>query len=101
MRTLPRDRLAIVLPDDHPPAAGPPEGSPLRPAQLRDESWVTILPGHAAREQLDGAATRPASARSAAPRTAPLAEPVLHRDPHAAARPDTAPAPWRTCSARC
>ncbi|MEU9388167.1 LysR substrate-binding domain-containing protein, partial [Streptomyces sp. NPDC048279] len=62
VRTLPRDRLAIVLPDDHPPAAGPPEGSPLRPAQLRDESWVTILPGHAAREQLDGGATRPASA---------------------------------------
>ncbi|MER7935203.1 MULTISPECIES: LysR family transcriptional regulator [unclassified Streptomyces] len=51
-----RDPMVIVLPDDHPLATGSPADSPLRLEQLRDESWVTILAGHAAREQLDRAA---------------------------------------------
>ncbi|MER6463281.1 LysR family transcriptional regulator [Streptomyces sp. NPDC001228] len=51
-----RDPMVIVLPDDHPLATGSPADAPLRLEQLRDESWVTILAGHAAREQLDRAA---------------------------------------------
>ncbi|MEV7087181.1 LysR family transcriptional regulator [Streptomyces sp. NPDC093085] len=53
-----RDPLVVVLPDDHPLAR--PEGEdgaePLRLEELRDESWVTIVAGHAAREQFDRAA---------------------------------------------
>ncbi|MFD4510527.1 LysR family transcriptional regulator [Streptomyces sp. NPDC058457] len=56
VHTLLRDPMVIVLPDDHPLVTGSPDGTPLRLAQLRDESWVTILAGHAAREQLDRAA---------------------------------------------
>lgn len=52
------DVAVIVLPDDHPLVTGSPEGAPLRLEQLRDESWVTVLAGHAAREQLDRAAGR-------------------------------------------
>ena len=51
-----RDPMGGVLPDDHRLATGSPPGSPLRPEQLRDESWVAIMAGHAAREQLDRAA---------------------------------------------
>ncbi|MEU6198785.1 LysR family transcriptional regulator [Streptomyces sp. NPDC047061] len=57
VHTLLRDPMVIVLPDDHPLVTGSPDGTPLRLEQLRDESWVTILAGHAAREQLDRAAT--------------------------------------------
>lgn len=56
VHTLLRDPMVIVLPDDHPLVTGSPAGTPLRLEQLRDESWVTILAGHAAREQLDRAA---------------------------------------------
>ncbi|WP_089102558.1 LysR substrate-binding domain-containing protein [Streptomyces hyaluromycini] len=56
VHTLLRDPMVIVLPDDHPLVTGSPDGTPLRLEQLRDESWVTILAGHAAREQLDRAA---------------------------------------------
>ncbi|MFF7474057.1 LysR substrate-binding domain-containing protein [Streptomyces sp. NPDC008092] len=56
VHTLLRDPMVIVLPDDHPLATASPAGTPLRLRQLRDESWVTILAGHAAREQLDRAA---------------------------------------------
>ncbi|MFI6686431.1 LysR substrate-binding domain-containing protein [Streptomyces sp. NPDC050485] len=49
------DPMVVVLPDDH-PLARRPDADPLRLAELRDESWVTILAGHAAREQFDRAA---------------------------------------------
>jgi DNA-binding transcriptional LysR family regulator len=53
------DPMVVVLPDDHPQAAPPrgaPPQAPLRLAELADDSWVTILAGHAAREQFDRAA---------------------------------------------
>ncbi|MEU1407326.1 LysR family transcriptional regulator [Streptomyces sp. NPDC005728] len=50
-----RDPMVVVLPDDHPLAAGSPR-APVRLEQLRGESWVAIVAGHAAREQLDRAA---------------------------------------------
>jgi DNA-binding transcriptional LysR family regulator len=50
------DPMVVVLPDDHPLAAQTPRDAPLRLEDLRDESWVTILAGHAAREQFDQAA---------------------------------------------
>ncbi|WKX70175.1 LysR family transcriptional regulator [Streptomyces sp. XD-27] len=50
------DPMVVVLPDDHPLAEETPDGTPLRLEDLRDESWVTILAGHAAREQFDRAA---------------------------------------------
>jgi DNA-binding transcriptional LysR family regulator len=48
-----RDPMVLVLPDDHPLAAG---AGPVRLEQLRDDAWVTILAGHAARAQFDRAA---------------------------------------------
>ncbi|MEU8614080.1 LysR family transcriptional regulator [Actinoplanes sp. NPDC048791] len=45
-----RDPMVVVLPDDHPALAAP---GPVGLAQLRDEAWVTILAGHAARAQFD------------------------------------------------
>ncbi|MFG2959279.1 LysR family transcriptional regulator [Streptomyces sp. NPDC048291] len=56
VHTLLRDPMVVVLPDDHPLVARSPHGTPLRLEQLRDESWVTILAGHAAHEQLHRAA---------------------------------------------
>ncbi|MER5794399.1 LysR family transcriptional regulator [Streptomyces sp. NPDC001980] len=56
VHTLLRDPMVVVLPEDHPLVTGSPDGTPLRLEQLRDEAWVTILAGHAAREQLDRAA---------------------------------------------
>jgi len=50
------DPMVVVLPDDHPLATDRPDDIPLRLEELRDESWVTILAGHAAREQFDRAA---------------------------------------------
>ena len=50
------DPMVVVLPDDHPLTAQRPEDGPLRLEDLRNESWVTILAGHAAREQFDRAA---------------------------------------------
>ncbi|MEU2630168.1 LysR family transcriptional regulator [Kitasatospora sp. NPDC007106] len=50
------DPMVVVLPDDHPLAVRTPGDAPLRLDELRDESWVTILAGHAAREQFDRAA---------------------------------------------
>jgi len=49
-----RDPLVVVLPDDH-RLAGPTH-RPLRLRQLRDETWVLIHAGHAARQQFDHAA---------------------------------------------
>lgn len=49
------DPMVVVLPDDHPLAARHPRDTPLHLEELRGESWVTILAGHAAREQFDGA----------------------------------------------
>ncbi|GAA3774761.1 LysR family transcriptional regulator [Streptomyces coacervatus] len=51
-----RDPLVLVLPADHPLAAGPSPAAALRLEQLRNEAWVTIVAGHAAREQFDRAA---------------------------------------------
>jgi DNA-binding transcriptional LysR family regulator len=51
-----RDPLVLVLPADHPLATGPAPNTPLRLEQLRHEAWVTIMAGHAAREQFDRAA---------------------------------------------
>ncbi|MET7488544.1 LysR family transcriptional regulator [Streptomyces sp. NPDC005538] len=53
VETLLLDPMVVVLPDDHPLAARHPVGAPIRLEELRDESWVTILAGHAAREQFD------------------------------------------------
>lgn len=50
--------VVVVLPDDHPLARACPAGTPLELARLHAESWVTILAGHAAREQFDRAAAR-------------------------------------------
>lgn len=49
------DPMVVVLPDDHPLASRPP-GEPLRLSELRDEAWVTIIAGHAARSHFDRAA---------------------------------------------
>ncbi|GIF63526.1 LysR family transcriptional regulator [Asanoa ishikariensis] len=46
------DPMVVVLPEDHPLAAGT---GPLRLERLRDEAWVTIIAGHAARAQFDRA----------------------------------------------
>lgn len=66
-----RDPMVVVLPDDHPTLTEPSPASggsalsgsavggagPVGPAvglgRLRDEAWVTILAGHAARAQFD------------------------------------------------
>ncbi|MFG3585940.1 LysR family transcriptional regulator [Streptomyces sp. NPDC047990] len=50
------DPMVVVLPDDHPLAARTPVDAPLHLDELRDESWVTIRAGHAARQQFDQAA---------------------------------------------
>jgi DNA-binding transcriptional LysR family regulator len=42
------------MPDEHPLATRPID-LPLRLADLADDAWVTILAGHAAREQFDHA----------------------------------------------
>ncbi|GAA2626484.1 LysR family transcriptional regulator [Paractinoplanes durhamensis] len=47
------DPMVVVLPDDHRLAGG---RAPLRLEQLRDEAWVTIMAGPAARAQFDRAA---------------------------------------------
>ncbi|SDM45809.1 LysR family transcriptional regulator [Allokutzneria albata] len=52
VHSLMLDPLVVVLPDDHPLVTD----RPLRLEDLRHESWVTILAGHAAREQFDRAA---------------------------------------------
>lgn len=49
------DPLVVVLPDDHALAGSSPQ-TPIRLEDLRDEAWVTIRAGHAAREQFDRAA---------------------------------------------
>ncbi|WP_446214206.1 LysR family transcriptional regulator [Micromonospora sp. IBSANI012] len=49
------DPMVVVLPDDHRLAAHHPTDAPLRLEQLRDEAWVTIRAGHAARAQFDRA----------------------------------------------
>ncbi|MFI9361959.1 LysR family transcriptional regulator [Kitasatospora sp. NPDC053057] len=50
------DPMVVVLPDDHPAAIGSDPDTPLRLDELRDEAWVAIVAGHAAREQFDLAA---------------------------------------------
>ena len=47
------DPMVVVLPDDHPLAAAT---GPIRLRALRDQAWVTIRAGHAARAQFDHAA---------------------------------------------
>jgi molybdate transport repressor ModE-like protein len=60
VHSLLHDPMVVVLPDDHPLITKSPNENPaeLRLDQLRDESWVTILAGHAAREQFDRAAEK-------------------------------------------
>jgi len=53
-RHLLRDPLVVVVPDDHRLAET--TSRPLRLRQLREETWVLIRAGHAARKQLDEAA---------------------------------------------
>ncbi|WP_433332198.1 LysR family transcriptional regulator [Spirillospora sp. CA-294931] len=53
VRELLLDPLVVVLPDDHPRA----RDAAVRLEHLRDEAWVTILAGHAARTQFDRAAS--------------------------------------------
>jgi DNA-binding transcriptional LysR family regulator len=50
-----RDPLVLCLPSDHRLAATPPSRR-VRLAQLRDERWIAILAGEAARAQFDAAA---------------------------------------------
>ncbi len=50
------DPMVVVLPDDHPLAVS--RAVDVRLAQLRDERWVLIHAGHAARAQFDEAARR-------------------------------------------
>ncbi|MFI5780904.1 LysR family transcriptional regulator [Nocardia sp. NPDC051570] len=50
------DPLVVVLPDDHRLAAPALREVPMRLEELREESWVTIVAGDAAREQFDRAA---------------------------------------------
>ncbi len=50
------DPMVVVLPDDHPLAGGRRAKGAIRLEQLRDEAWVTIRAGHAARAQFDRAA---------------------------------------------
>ncbi|MEV0645819.1 LysR family transcriptional regulator [Phytomonospora sp. NPDC050363] len=50
------DPMVVVLPDDHPLAAARSAGAALHLDELRDESWVTILAGYAARRHFDKAA---------------------------------------------
>ena len=50
--------MVVVLPDDHPLAMEKPCGAELQLAELRNEAWVTLVSGHAAREQFDLAAAR-------------------------------------------
>jgi molybdate transport repressor ModE-like protein len=50
------DPLVVVLPDDHRLASTSSPRAALTLDQLRDEAWVTILAGHAARAQFDRAA---------------------------------------------
>jgi len=50
------DPLVVVLADDHPLIRGQLRPQPAYLEQLRDEAWVTIMAGHAAREQFDRAA---------------------------------------------
>jgi len=49
------DPIVVVLPDDHPLIRDLPPDAGLRLEQLSEESWVTILAGHAARAQFDRA----------------------------------------------
>lgn len=48
--------MVVVLPDDHPLATGQPADTELHLEQLRHDAWVSILAGHAAREQFHDAA---------------------------------------------
>ena len=50
------DPLVVVLPDDHRLVARSPRQTAVRLDQLRDDAWVSILAGHAARAQFDLAA---------------------------------------------
>lgn len=54
LHPLLHDPMAVVMPDEHPLATRPVD-LPLRLADLADDAWVTILAGHAAREQFDHA----------------------------------------------
>lgn len=51
-----RDPLIVVLPDDHPLVLARPEARTLSLSRLRDEPWVVISSGMAARAQFDRAA---------------------------------------------
>jgi DNA-binding transcriptional LysR family regulator len=50
------DPMVLVLPDDHPLATRQPRQAAIPLRLLRDEAWVAIRPGHAARAQFDRAA---------------------------------------------
>lgn len=51
------DPMVVVLPDDH-ELARDGSASAIDLGRLRDEAWVTIRAGHAARAQFDRAAPR-------------------------------------------
>jgi DNA-binding transcriptional LysR family regulator len=48
--------MVLVMPDDHPLATQQPHQAAISLGKLRDEAWVTIRAGHAARAQFDHAA---------------------------------------------
>jgi DNA-binding transcriptional LysR family regulator len=50
------DPMVLVMPDDHPLVTRHPHQAAIPLGLLRDEAWVTIRAGHAARAQLDRAA---------------------------------------------
>ncbi|MFE9201301.1 LysR substrate-binding domain-containing protein [Micromonospora sp. NPDC007230] len=53
---LQTDPLALSLPDDHPLIRRQRKPSGLRLEQLRDQPWIVIIAGRAARQQFDQAA---------------------------------------------
>jgi molybdate transport repressor ModE-like protein len=50
------DPMVLVMPDDHPLVTRQPRQAAIPLSLLRDEAWVTIRGGHAARAQFDRAA---------------------------------------------
>jgi molybdate transport repressor ModE-like protein len=56
IRRLLDDPMVLVLPDDHPLATQQQHQAAIPLGHLRDEAWVTIRAGHAARAQFDHAA---------------------------------------------
>ncbi|WP_428986534.1 LysR substrate-binding domain-containing protein [Streptomyces camelliae] len=77
LHPLLHDPMVVVMPDDHPLATRPAD-HPLCLADLADDAWVTILAGHAAREQFDHACAQSGFTPRIRFQTAPA--PLVPRD---------------------